>query len=188
MTKISLPKSLYKYCTEHGANIVRDLMLKVTPPNEFNDPFEFSPFLEKPTTPAHIRDVLTSTSRRELYDEMVRHGEKLPPFELFLDKIEEFGPTLEIHGGPAFDLGYWEMVSGQLNSVSETSGVICLSEAENQPLMWSHYTNGHKGMVVEFDTSLDYFQQNSRFMRVNYGRTRVPFDPNLVLRQSSNEG
>ena len=34
---------LYKYAGESGLRILEDLRLKITPPNEFNDPFEVTP-------------------------------------------------------------------------------------------------------------------------------------------------
>jgi hypothetical protein len=37
---------LYKYSGELGTKILDDLKVKVTPPNELNDPFELSPALD----------------------------------------------------------------------------------------------------------------------------------------------
>jgi len=36
---------LYKYTTEKGIGIIRDLEIVVTQPNQFNDPFEFYPVI-----------------------------------------------------------------------------------------------------------------------------------------------
>lgn len=33
------------------------------------------------------------------------------------------------------------------------TGVYCLSEKNNDILMWSHYSDGHKGLCIEFDAS-----------------------------------
>ena len=55
---------------------------------------------------------------------------------------------------------------------------ICLSEEENNILLWSHYTVDHKGMLLEFDNSHEYFKLNSSFRKVKYSDKRVPFDPN----------
>src|SRR6187399_369181 len=38
-----LPPILYKYCDLKGLDILANLRLKVTPFNEFNDPFELAP-------------------------------------------------------------------------------------------------------------------------------------------------
>lgn len=35
--------TVYKYCGKHGLAILRNLELLVRPPNQFNDPFEFTP-------------------------------------------------------------------------------------------------------------------------------------------------
>lgn len=34
--------TVYKFCGKYGLEILRTLELKVTPPNQFNDPFEFT--------------------------------------------------------------------------------------------------------------------------------------------------
>jgi hypothetical protein len=39
------PKLLYKYLDRYGLDTIANLELKITPPNEFNDPFEFTPRL-----------------------------------------------------------------------------------------------------------------------------------------------
>ena len=36
---------VYKYCGDLGVEILEKLELKVTPPNQFNDPFEFAPHM-----------------------------------------------------------------------------------------------------------------------------------------------
>jgi len=38
-----------------------------------------------------------------------------------------------------------------LLSVSDNFGVISLSGDKNNPLLWSHYANGHKGVAIEFE-------------------------------------
>src|SRR5229473_2980703 len=35
--------TVYKFGGAHGLTILHTLQLKITPPNEFNDPFEFTP-------------------------------------------------------------------------------------------------------------------------------------------------
>jgi hypothetical protein len=53
----------FKYCNETGVLILKNLQLKVTPPNEFNDPFEFSPVVRNPNPKAHaekaVKRILT---------------------------------------------------------------------------------------------------------------------------------
>lgn len=40
---MSIPDTVYKYCDQRGIDIVENLRLIVTPPNQFNDPFELTP-------------------------------------------------------------------------------------------------------------------------------------------------
>ena len=42
------PSVVYKYCDPRGVDIFTNLRLRVTPPNRFNDFFEFAPRM-KPT-------------------------------------------------------------------------------------------------------------------------------------------
>jgi hypothetical protein len=38
-------------------------------------------------------------------------------------------------------------------------GVLCLSRNLNQPLMWAHYADCHRGLMIEFDTSHSAFNK-----------------------------
>jgi hypothetical protein len=38
-----MTEAVFNYCDARGVSILQDLELKITPPNEFNDPFEFRP-------------------------------------------------------------------------------------------------------------------------------------------------
>lgn len=75
----------------------------------------------------------------------------------------------------------WEdaLDSGMLEGIEEVSkkrtadlaglGVCCFSAALHEPLMWSHYADGHKGIAVEFDASHSFF---SRLLPVTYSNER----------------
>jgi hypothetical protein len=45
----------FKYCDKSGLLVLKNLQVKVTPPNEFNDPFEFSPVVRNPNPKAHAQ-------------------------------------------------------------------------------------------------------------------------------------
>ena len=44
----------------------------------------------------------------------------------------------------------WEKVNDKLRNDLMNSGVFCMSELNDNILMWAHYANGHKGFCVEF--------------------------------------
>lgn len=59
-------------------------------------------------------------------------------------------------------------------------GCTCLSETNNQILMWAHYAKGHTGMCLEFDTSKDPF---SKALSVSYSNDFPKINPvNIILR------
>jgi hypothetical protein len=50
-------------------------------------------------------------------------------------------------------------------SLYREKGIVSLTETKNNLLMWSHYAQNHTGMVVEFDTTHDFF--TSKFSTEN---------------------
>jgi len=48
-------------------------------------------------------------------------------------------------------------------------GVFCLTETRTNLLMWSHYANSHKGMVIGFDVSHPFFNQSLGSPKDHYG-------------------
>ena len=53
-----LPPILYKYCDLRGLDILANLRLKVTPFNEFNDPFELAPRMELANSTEVVRSLI----------------------------------------------------------------------------------------------------------------------------------
>ncbi len=47
-----------------------------------------------------------------------------------------------------FDLGF---ADGMLNSWSEKFGLVCYSGTVNDPVLWSHYSSGHRGIALGFE-------------------------------------
>lgn len=54
--------------------------------------------------------------------------------------------------------------------VSQDYGVLCFSSSWKNPLMWSHYANGHKGVALEFEI------QDNLLTPIDYVPERVKFD------------
>jgi hypothetical protein len=56
-------------------------------------------------------------------------------------------------------------------------GIVSFSETNDNLLMWSHYADNHRGMVVTFDTSHNFFIKNGRksrqLGRVHYRKDRM---------------
>jgi hypothetical protein len=160
---------LFKYTSHFGLAILHDLQLKVTPPNELNDPFEFSPYPTGKITEQQVQRYVNNFSPRQFYDELKKRGEKLPPFE---DLAADIGPSVAASGVPFVQRGFETAVAGHLDAVSRKFGLVCFTERENNILMWSHYSDSHKGVLLEFDGSHQYFK-GTNLNKVVYARRRV---------------
>lgn len=174
---MTFPKRLFKYTSAFGIDCVRKLRIRVTPPNEFNDALELAAYV-KPVGKDHITNLIQTTHSREIYDAMRAAGEEVGTYEEFCASLERVAPALVEYGGDSFQEQYEGIIKKHIDGFSETSGVLCLSENENNHLMWAHYADSHKGMLLEFDCSHIYFNLYSRFLKVCYSSERVYFDPN----------
>ena len=109
--------SIYKYIPHYDGLFFENFLLRATPRNELNDPFEFVP-------------------PREFY-EMAINCTK-----------------------PGEDLEWIKRISYDQFSKRfyPFEGVICFTETRSNLLMWSHYAQKHTGLVIEFDSSNDFFK------------------------------
>lgn len=58
--------------------------------------------------------------------------------------------------------------SAVYDSIKNKHAIICMSTAIDQPLLWSHYADKHRGIVMAFN-----FPQNNSLIEVTYGLDRV---------------
>ena len=66
--------------------------------------------------------------------------------------------------------------------LAQTWGVLSLTESNKNDLMWPHYASDHRGFVLEFDTSHEFFQRDRTDeellcgpIQVSYTKTRPTF-------------
>lgn len=78
---------------------------------------------------------------------------------------------------PAYRTRFDDLV----NDLLDRAGISCFSERNDEILMWSHYTNGHQGICLEFDKEiLDREWRTFYGVRsVTYRDTLPAFDPKL---------
>ncbi|WP_165595557.1 DUF2971 domain-containing protein [Methylovorus sp. MM2] len=61
--------------------------------------------------------------------------------------------------------------------LAKSFGIICMSEKMSNPLLWSHYTDKHKGLCLAFDFSKS---PQDLLLPVNYLDQRIPMDKNKL--------
>lgn len=148
---------LYKYCDVGGLEIIRSSAIKVTPALELNDPFDCNPTF----------DTQTPDSRTAL-SAMILSGSKLGKY-LTAGKTPTGFPS---HLNPDQLKALWDQtlekqisdpaaVQAAFANSRETLAVLCLSSLKSNALMWAHYADGHKGMVIEFEADMLVSGKNS---------------------------
>jgi len=146
---------LYKYLSDERIfNVFEEGLIRFTPPEFFNDPFESLPnvmgVFSKELVDVFFGSVLNDSSYKlltqdlsednkctlERYKKIISKGEKSikEMYDAFRgSKEKDFSEFMKSH---------W---SNQL-------GVLSLSEEYDNLTMWSHYANDHKGFLLGFDS------------------------------------
>lgn len=220
----------FKYLTITGClRLLDTLSLRLTPPAEFNDPFELHPpvenffdteqitaeakkeiperaiddvaqILEKHynhrLTVAECRELIQlariNINRKQLIHKLQKFNKKVPElninnfsairskvegaFKKINDAITLISPTLILKANE-------EAKKALQIELPQRLGVVCLSKNGMEPLMWAHYADSHKGVMVEFITSHTTFNRRQHpnshlgiFRDVKYVHDRLNVD------------
>ena len=128
---INRPQYFYKYFSKDSFDFLSHFMLRYSPHDSFNDPFENARSepekvdrLGKDETHAlhaPLQDV--STYSKNLIDETLAN------------RFQQDAIALTVQ------------------DYQERLGTVCLSETHDNLLMWAHYASEHRGFVIEFDAT-----------------------------------
>lgn len=170
----------YKYAGNSGIKILKDLRLKITPPNEFNDPFELTPRSKFTITLAEMVDRANTSpdQYRGVFEDLKKDGYRYT-FEHF---IAELPNALPAKFGQFRKRMREELVKNDMKSVNEASaffGILCVSKIASNIPMWSHYSNDHKGIVIGLDVT-NIGNAFGPFRNVKYHKFRRGVDPWLA--------
>jgi hypothetical protein len=196
---------LFKYVVPARIDVFQNQRIRFTQPAEFNDPWEALPKFDalfKQESIDRLKYEIFREGRQGKYDEMFdKEIEKMKQrFKISLNSqtIEairrEFHtscvPSIEDRtaniadtalGLKAPELRYQlnKTIYEKLNAIV---GILSLSEIPDGLLMWSHYTDSHKGFVIGFDSTNKFFDQRKssddpirRVMQVSYSKERPSF-------------
>lgn len=168
--------SIYKYVTPERIDVVERARIRFSQVDALNDPFELRPIFKQLATrevwekgvleavnferaifqiyeqaPA---DFTATTSREEFLEEFkarIESGE-IDIKSMVKDVIDEFIAT---------DLpGLTRQAQEDLHrNLAENVGILSLTSNPRSELMWSHYADSHRGMVLEFDEKSPFFNR-----------------------------
>lgn len=151
--------SLYKYVTPDRLDVLRNLLIRFTQPTALNDPFELRPLVSGFRPPEVAARDLAAELERQLPQEIAKYRAVLNPTQMALlpvladqlksrmldqaiDQVDAFFPILK--------KSLFDMLGSSL-------GILSLSEAPDNLLMWAHYAANHTGFVIEFDDKHPWF-------------------------------
>ena len=127
------PQFLYKYFSKENFKFFDTWMLRYTPHESFNDPFENSP--SEPEKIEKLTKKQAAALRATLQDNHAYSKEFVK--KTLTHRLQQGALTLNV------------------DDYEHRQGTVCLSETHDNLLMWAHYASDHRGFVVEFDA--DYF-------------------------------
>lgn len=142
---------LFKFCGESGVNILGSLQLKLTPPDQFNDPFEFSVVYD--CSEITIEDVLLGMDTAQLFNDW-RSLERPD------DSLKEAKEYYQTHRQELAQKFFQNITVNNREKIERDNKRIaapwwligCFSKNRDSILMWSHYSDQHRGLVIEFET------------------------------------
>jgi len=127
---------LYKYCDQLGiVKILGSLELKLPYISDVNDPYECSPFFDCPDDKAKMKEQGLQTFKRNNIE---------PPadWEQKSDELIENGKIQK---------QLEEGLRKELASLNQKSCLLSVSKTAQEPVMWAHYAEGHKGAAIGID-------------------------------------
>jgi hypothetical protein len=170
---------IFQYCDEGGAVILETLELRLTPPDEFNDPFEFAPTVNPASREQTRRHLLDNFDEWYEYDgQRLGVGDRSATRRYFLDHVDSIvdGKMKQL---PAFA----EILRQQFSAMASRLWVVgSFSKIDDSILMWSHYAEKHTGIVIGFDAQQRPFYAPN-ILVVEYGEKK----PIYSHRSESNE-
>jgi hypothetical protein len=169
---------LYRYYSaSKGIAAITHSRLCLTPPEFFNDPFEFAPASARDLTDQEIAAHIKTRHHRDIVRQALTElGEYSGTKRVFpkwlVTNFDTLFPILKnrFRGAAA------EIESTFTKIVSRHFVVCCFSGSPDNLLMWSHYAESHGGMVVAYEINAKLFP-NGTFAQVTYSADRVTVEP-----------
>lgn len=143
---------LYKYLPSERIDILEKLKIRFSPLPSLNDPFESLPLIET----SKEKNKLISSAFAELEevwcstDESLKNEENRKLLEKTKNDITRYANE-QISSNAAGQ--------GLMSLLSDNFGVLCLSRTKTNLLMWAHYAEEGRGIVIGLDDSHVFFRE-----------------------------
>lgn len=184
-----LPERIYRYQSFSALSIDALCLDKLyfSDPNRFNDPLDCKPAFINDVDKITLRNVLSTLVEKRVTSEVinslqaakvkgdqaeahaVRQGKQEADNELRNIAYQATNPDFEVSVDEA-ECNILTYSIGDELLKQDKRGVCCLSEEYDNPLLWSHYADQHKGFCVGY--SLDR-NPKPKINKVDYGGERT---------------
>lgn len=160
------PTILYKYLSGSSAEaVLRDFEFRWNAPGSFNDPFDTQFPLEVGEDFDAIDDEIMKLARATIYGDVPPAGNEFHdvhklwmsirkerdrfPRNVIEESISKAIPNLKT----SIRRVTADAASEKWEDYCSRHKILCLSEHHDRILMWSHYADGHKGIVIGLQSS-----------------------------------
>lgn len=163
----------YKYLPPDRCSFLENGLLRFSPPDALNDPFECLPALPPEIAAAGLKYL-----ERELKKPLA-HSYATNRFERRQEKKEQESRRNKILSRYSKNPSFFsdEFYKHASENLNKKIGILSLSRRWNSALMWSHYTASHTGFCVGFKREHEFFlemkENKSSLLPVKYSDTRT---------------
>lgn len=157
MANRTLPRKLYKYrpFDLYTLRLLSDAESYYANPNIFNDPLDCDGTLKEDTDAASMEglysEMLPVTEAYSRKEKASKGIVSLQYSATYLEEEEDNSANYEKRYKQRLRTEIEKMFDAEMNSW----GVLSLAEDWNCCLMWSHYADKHRGICIEYDTSIN---------------------------------
>jgi hypothetical protein len=188
---------LFKYCSFRRAfEILKSQRIRLTQSGDFNDPFELHPEFQLMSQ----EDIAALPPALDEQGNVIPGMRQLTPaamnqmIEAAIPQINHLSYINNKNPQDSFVIDNNEVGRRYYN---DNYGILSLTETPDNLLMWAHYGDSHKGVVLGFDVSHPFFQGAeivsglSRLSKVEYNQKRPVLSlitrdqPKVFLRKST---
>jgi hypothetical protein len=168
--------TIFKYIRPERIDVIENLEIRFTQPDALNDPFELRPHFDSlvaeanvlanlPQTPVDLRSMVA-----EAHSMLSEEQRAMLPLDVATQWIETFMATDDAREANAQRLRlFLQLIRDGAAPVRETIyrifndnvGILSFSEIPDHELMWSHYADTHKGLVLCFDEGHSFFHRRA---------------------------
>ena len=170
----NLPPVIYKYesFNNYSLSNLKNAQIFLNRPVDFNDPFDCSLVRE---SFSYCDEDLILFYNLVVTDKLTSLGlEKPPGSNKPVESIEDVPGEFKA----LVDKTSKEFAEEKQKQYLYRTGCSCFSEINDNLLMWSHYSDGHRGFCLEFDTSFNPF---NKALKVGYSDSFPRINPIKML-------